>query len=274
MAAPREDVSGLEHTFAIISGGARFTARRWTDRLPAMLQMLDTSADRLGRSIAGLTDEQVAVPSRLPGWSRGHVLTHLARNADALINLLTWARTGVETPMYPSRQVRDEEIEKGAGRPAAEHRADLDDGHARFMAAAAQLSEEDWRAPVRWGHDSREGTADLVPWLRLVELEVHHVDLDLGYTPAHWSRSFVRGQLARTVEDYRQRADTPAMTLAATDDDVEHVLGGTGGLVVSGPEAALLAWLVGRSDGAGLSVRNAEEGATGSAALPVLPPWR
>jgi maleylpyruvate isomerase len=248
-----------------------------------MLQMLDTSADRLGRSIGDLTDDQVAAPSLLPGWTRGHVLTHLARNADALVNLLTWARTGVETPMYPSRQVRDQGIEAGARRPAAEHRADLADAHARFMAAAAQLGEEDWHARLRWGYDDREGTAEVVPWLRLVELEVHHVDLDLGYTPAHWGEQFVRRQLARTLEDYRLRDDVPAITLTATDEDVEHVLGpdgsapgGAGRPVVAGPQAALLAWLIGRSDGAGLTVR-AEYGEGAPAvggSLPVLPPWR
>ena len=59
------------------------------------------------RTVAALTDSQARAPSLLPGWTRGHVVTHLARNADALRNLLTWARTGIPTPMYPSRQARD-----------------------------------------------------------------------------------------------------------------------------------------------------------------------
>ena len=49
----------------------------------------------------------MAGPSLLPGWSRGHVLTHLARNADGAVNLLTWARTGVETPQYVSQEQRE-----------------------------------------------------------------------------------------------------------------------------------------------------------------------
>ena len=55
-------------------------------------------------------------PSRLPGWTRGHVVTHVARNAEGLCRLLRWARTGIETPMYPSIQARDAAIEAGAGR--------------------------------------------------------------------------------------------------------------------------------------------------------------
>jgi maleylpyruvate isomerase len=242
----------------------------------AVLRMVETSADRLRHSLTGLGDADVAAASALPGWSRGHVLTHLARNADALVNLLTWARTGVETPMYPSRQVRDEEIEAGAGRPAEEQRADVHDSQERLMAAAGALGDADWRAPVRWGYDAREGTADLVPWLRLVELEVHHVDLEVGYTPAHWPADFVRRQLGRVVQDRRPRDDTPPMTLRATDADVEHVLAAgpgaaTSGPVVSGPQAALLAWLLGRSPGTGLSAQ--ADGAAG-AALPTLAPWR
>jgi len=242
----------------------------------SMLQMLETSADSLSHGLEDLTDEQVGEPSALPGWTRGHVLTHVARNADALVNLLTWARTGVETPMYPSRRVRDDDIAAGAGRPAAEHRADLLDSQARFMAAAEHMREEHWRAGVRWGSDGQDATAALVPWLRLVEIEVHHVDLDLGYTPAHWTASFVRHQLGRTAEDFRTRSDTPALSLRALEDDTEHLVGGDGaGPVVCGPQAALLAWLIGRSDGSGLTVLEHRDSAEpGSGPLPVLAPWR
>jgi maleylpyruvate isomerase len=243
----------------------------------SMLQMLETSADNLSHAVERLTDEQVAEPSALPGWTRGHVLAHLARNADALVNLLTWARTGEETPMYPSRQARDDDIAAGAGRTAAEQRADLQQSQARFMAAAAQMREADWQARVRWASDSPDTTADLVPWLRLVEVEVHHVDLDLGYTPAHWAAAFVHRQLRRTAEDFRSRPDTPAMTLRALDDGTEYLLGGDDGTgpVVCGPQAALLAWLIGRSEGSGLMLmEDAGPAEPGGVRLPVLAPWR
>jgi len=242
-----------------------------------MLEMLETSADNLSHGVQGLTDGQVGEPSALPGWTRGHVLAHVARNADALVNLLTWARTGEETPMYPSRRVRDDAIAAGAARSAAEQRADVLESQARFMAAAAQMREADWAARVRWGAEGQEAAAHLVPWLRLVELEVHHVDLDMGYTPAHWTASFVRGQLERTVEDFRSRTDTPAMTLRVLDDGAEYVLGGAGASepVVCGPRAAVLAWLIGRSDGSGLTLlEHAGSAEAGSGPLPVLEPWR
>ena len=80
---------------------------------------LDAATRRLLRTTAAITDEQARAPSHLPGWTRGHVLTHLARNADGLCNLLVWARTGVATPQYASYEDRDAGIAAGAGRPAA-----------------------------------------------------------------------------------------------------------------------------------------------------------
>ncbi|HZC40516.1 MAG TPA: maleylpyruvate isomerase N-terminal domain-containing protein, partial [Streptosporangiaceae bacterium] len=66
---------------------------------------------RLLDTIAGLTEAQARAPSLLPGWTRAHVLTHIARNADGLANLLRWARTGTQTPMYASAGARDADIE-------------------------------------------------------------------------------------------------------------------------------------------------------------------
>ena len=90
-----------------------------------VLAALESATGRLLDGIASLSDAAATQPSLLPGWSRGHVLTHIARNADGLRNLLIWARTGTETPQYPSRQARDEAISAGSGRPAGQLAADL-----------------------------------------------------------------------------------------------------------------------------------------------------
>lgn len=86
----------------------------------SLSQRIRTTTARLAATAAALTDDQVREPSLLPGWSRGHVLTHVARNADGLRNLLIWARTGVETPQYPepgrSAATRDDAVgQRGAG---------------------------------------------------------------------------------------------------------------------------------------------------------------
>jgi maleylpyruvate isomerase len=67
---------------------------------------------RFGRAVAGLSDESLTAITALPGWTRAHVVAHVAANADALNNLVHWAATGIETPMYASPAERVAGIEK------------------------------------------------------------------------------------------------------------------------------------------------------------------
>ncbi len=153
------------------------------------IDALVASTDSLFHSLTGLTDDAVRDKSLLPGWSRGHVLTHLARNADAMMNLVTWAKTGQETPMYASRKARNAAIEEGAGRPATELVADVRATHERMLADLQALPDDAWSQVVRWGAAEKEGGADVIPLLRRTEVEIHHVDLDLDYTLAHLPRT-------------------------------------------------------------------------------------
>src|SRR6516162_3939279 len=108
------------------------------------LDRLVAATDRQLATVATLTDAQMREPSLLPGWSRGHVLTHIARNADGLRNLLIWAEIGEETPQYASAEERETQIEAGAGRPASEIVADVAKSSEDFLAKAAALSEGAW----------------------------------------------------------------------------------------------------------------------------------
>ncbi len=233
------------------------------------LAAIQEATDRLLRSAAALTGAEVAAPSRLPGWTRGHVLTHLARNADGLGNLLDWARTGTRTPMYPSETARNEAIEAGAGRSAAELLADLRDTAARFAAAAAGLPEAAWRAQVE-----RRGEpfpAREILRARLSEVELHHVDLGTGYRPDDWPAAFVADALPRVAGSFAGRPDMAACRLAADGWPDIFLVGPAGpdapDVVVRGAPGRLLAWRSGRADGTGLRV-------TGAATVPVPPPWR
>jgi maleylpyruvate isomerase len=132
------------------------------------------------RAAAGLDDARLAGPSRLPGWSRGHVLSHLARNADALVNLLTWARTGTEARMYASPTERADGIEAGAYRALPEQLADLRAANQRFGDAAAAVPA-DRREFLVLSAQGREIPASEVPWLRVREVWLHLVDLDVAF---------------------------------------------------------------------------------------------
>ncbi|MEU8895026.1 maleylpyruvate isomerase family mycothiol-dependent enzyme [Nocardia sp. NPDC048505] len=233
-----------------------------------VIEQVAVGTARFLETVKGMSDKDIDAPSLLPGWTRGHVLAHMARNADSLVNLLTWARTGVETPQYVSVDARDRDIEEGAPRPLGEQLADFEATAQRWLDMARAMPEQAWAATVR----NRQGGAmpgSLVPWMRLREVEIHHVDLGLDYRPRHWPELFVTRLLPEAAIDLGKAAgksETPAtaFAVAATDTGFRAVIGnGEPEQTVSGPSNALLAWLLGRSDGAELD-----------GTLPALPAWK
>jgi len=214
-----------------------------------LLTDVDRATEELLRTAEGLDPAAISAPSLLPGWTIGHVLTHVARNADAQTNLFTWARTGVETPMYPSPEARVAGIEAGAARPLREQIADIRASHERFADAGAAMPAEAWtfRLPATGQ------LAAAVPWARLREVEVHHVDLGRRYTPTDWPEGFALRLLREIVNG--AGPDAPPMLLRPYG--VEHPLrigDATEAPVVGGPTRSLAAWLAGRADGADLTV--------------------
>ncbi|MFE5738497.1 maleylpyruvate isomerase family mycothiol-dependent enzyme [Streptomyces celluloflavus] len=224
------------------------------------------ATDRLLDSVAKLDDAAVGEPCLLPGWTRGHLLAHLARNADALVNLLTWARTDVPTPMYTSAGARDADIARDADRSLAAHLEDLRATAARFDAAVDALPPERlaYRVEMRNGVVDR---ADRLPQRRLNEVELHHVDLGVGYSVEQLPSAFLGGVLTFLTEvKFAGHPALPALELR-TDDGRRWRTGraDTGApVVVTGSAAALAGWLTGRGDGSGLD--------TPGSALPAVPP--
>jgi maleylpyruvate isomerase len=226
---------------------------------------------RLLGTAGTLTDAQVGEPSLLPGWTRGHVLSHLARNADGLANLLRWAGTGTETPMYASAQARAADIEAGTGRDAADLTADLAATAEAFAAQAADLPEAAWTARVR-ALAGPPFPASAVLQRRLSEVEIHHVDLAAGYQPGDWPPGFVADALARVAGSFADREDIPACSVLAADTGARFRIGRGGPVAaptfVRGPAATVLAWLTGRDSGGSLQVTGDDP------VLPALPAWR
>jgi maleylpyruvate isomerase len=163
---------------------------------------IDLATQRLTSTVIRLSADDVRQPSLLPGWSRGHVLTHLARSADAMRNLLAWAWTGAQTPAYASEQARDADIALGADRSVAELLADLVDSGVAFRSWALALPDRAWRVPVRVLADPEFPAAQLLI-RRLVEVELHHTDLGAGYQPDGWPASFVAMDLPEPMLSQR-----------------------------------------------------------------------
>ncbi|MCW3841742.1 maleylpyruvate isomerase family mycothiol-dependent enzyme [Micromonospora yasonensis] len=236
-----------------------------TDPLLLTGEVEDATA-RLLRTVAAFGAADVAAPSRLPRWSRGHVLTHLARNADGFVNLLTAARTGEPIPMYAGPQARAADIEAGAARSPADLFDDLLRSADRFTAAVAAMPTEAWTATVATPRGPR--LAALLVWGRLREVEVHHVDLAAGYQPADWPEAFSHRLLHEVAADLSDRSPAPAMMLRFAGSG-RHELGigdVTGAPTISGSAPELAAWLIGRSAGEVLTV-------TPDGPLPTPPEW-
>jgi maleylpyruvate isomerase len=228
------------------------------------LDEMARATDRLLATVDAFSDADVRTPSALPGWTRAHVLTHVARNADAVANLAHWARTGEERPMYAGgADGRNAAIEEGAGRHIGDLRLDIDESAERLLAAFAGFSADGLARQV----EAMRG-AKLVGWelpnMRLREVEIHHVDLAAGYTWTDWSPAFAAHALDIAAAQFAARGDCPVSALHDVEGGVWQ-LGGAGP-TLSGPTHELAAWLVGRSDGAALTP-------SAPGAVPPAPRW-
>ncbi len=239
--------------------------------ISADLARIEAATGRLLAGVSALTDEQARGPSLLPGWTRGHVLTHIARNADGMASVLRSARTGADIAMYASDASRDADVEAGARRPAAALVWDVRESAARFAQEAGLMPAGAWAALVRRTPGGDQFPAHVVPIRRLGEVEIHHADLGLAYQPGDWPEEFTAAYLPRLTRTWAGRDDVPPFRVRAAGQERTWQLGPAGregGPVVAGPAAALVAWLTGRGNGSGLQVTPAGE------PLPVLPAWR
>ena len=193
------------------------------------------------------------------------MLTHVARNADAMINLLTWARTGVRTPAYASDEQRLADVEAGAGRSPAAIRADVVDASDRLAKEVRMMPEAAWSARIV-NRQGRQVPASIVPWMRAREVWIHAVDLDVGASFGDFPGPMLAALLADVTAAMAAKPDCPPLRLVAGSGQVWTVGDPAAGVTVTGPASELAAWLLGRSRGKQLR-------ADGSRRLPIVPPW-
>jgi maleylpyruvate isomerase len=208
-------------------------------------------------------DAELTGRTSLPGWTGRHLVAHVAANAEALLNLVHWAATGDESPMYASPQQRDRDIEAGSRLPPSELRRWAEQSAGRLAVATEALSDEQWSRPVRTAQ-GRTVPASEVPWLRAREVMVHTVDLDptLGF----WAlpEDFLRALVDDVVG--RRSATAQQALLVRTDDGQSswEVLGPGLPTEVRGSLPSVAAYLAGRG-GAGVQSPSGD--------VPDLPPW-
>jgi maleylpyruvate isomerase len=183
------------------------------------------ASDRLRATLDGLDDATARRPSRLPGWTVGHVVTHLARNADSHVRMVEGAMAGGVADQYEGGlDGRAAEIAAGAGRPAMELVTDLNRAIDDLDAAWGRVPVEVWATGrARMGNGELCPCAEL-PARRWREVEIHRIDLGLGAEPTDWPDAYVDLELPKALAQLPDR-------------------------VFPADRATLLAWLVGRVEG-------------------------
>ncbi len=230
---------------------------------PPSLDALEAATSRYLDALTALDDDAMRAPSLLAGWSRGHVVTHLARNADAMVNVLTGVRQGEVRAMYPSQEQRNTDIDSGAVRSCEELCTEARTTCLAVLEAARAVGPEQWDSPVRRTPGAETFPVRNIPSSRLLELEVHHADLAIGYSWQDWDGAFADAVVTRIQGE---RTQEPSAVLRSTDTDGLWKIGPGQGPEVSGPAAALAWWLLGRGEGAGL--------VSSAGTVPELTRWR
>jgi maleylpyruvate isomerase len=203
---------------------------------PEVIDGVRASHLRLSNTLDGLDEDSVRAPSLLPGWTVGHVLTHIARNAESHERALLGALRGEVVARYSGGDAqRDGDIEAGSGRPVDVLVADVRATSARLESTWAAMTDEAWDGQCTSGGPER---VDSLPFARWREVEVHHADLGLGYGRDDWPAGYVRRELAAATMAWRAR-----MPLGLTE-----LPAGAQAL----PPADRVAWLLGRREVDGL----------------------
>jgi maleylpyruvate isomerase len=193
---------------------------------------------RLLAALENLTDDDCRQDSLLPNWSRGHVLTHLSRNADSHVNLLQAAVKGEVGEQYASAEQRNGDIERGSTRSAEELVMDLRLSIYGLEAAWASANEKAWSGQGRTLRGNVIEMSSLV-FLRWREVEIHHADLNLGLGYDDLTPLYVRLELDQQIMLWRSRKPMGMTDLPEIAKKLSP--------------SQRLAWLMGRVEVAGLA---------------------
>jgi len=198
-----------------------------------------TSITRL-TDLTGTIDEDTARgPSALPGWSRGHVLIHLANFSRAMARQADEALAGRTIEVYDGgRPARDAAIEAGAALPAKDLAQAVTEGTGDLLKAWDQVGPSDWDRPVAY----RDGNLLDTAFCAWRELEIHTTDLALAPSIDDWSPIFCLHLL-----DFLRPRTPDAITLVLQAKDFTWQSGTGEPVALQGALTDLTAWYAGRT---------------------------
>jgi len=162
---------------------------------------------QLAEALGVVTDQVATGPSLMPGWNVAHVLSHLANNAEAMIRRIEAAQHDQLIEQYPGGvEGRANEIDAYSKQPAATLVSRVITTANQLDSLFETLADDDWRLPVR-SVAGQEHPLGLLPFRRWREVEVHHADLDIGFTPEDWSPELIDRALPRLLDGLDARTD-------------------------------------------------------------------
>ncbi|MFC7492459.1 MULTISPECIES: maleylpyruvate isomerase N-terminal domain-containing protein [unclassified Knoellia] len=215
-----------------------------------MTDLLAAIDDHTARLVADARSaDDLAAPSLCEGWTRDHVLNHVARNAEALCRLVAAAVDGTGETMYASPEARDGDIDAGVGRGAEVVVDDVEATAAPLATALRRLTPEHRDLVLERTPGGPTFKGGMLLFMRLREVVYHHVDLDTQFgfhdLAGDLQVLFIENELKRQ----QGAPDCPSLTLRSDEGDVWSI--GDGGADIVGSRAGILRWLA-RQDPSGV----------------------
>lgn len=185
-------------------------------------------------------------PSRLPGWDISTLVAHVAYNASALVNLMDWASTGVETPMYPSPKARNEQIAFGATLIPDALRNLHDHTLVRLDVAWRDAPESAWDYQVKTAQ-GRDVPASETLWMRTREVWLHAVDLNQTATFSEIPKVVLDTLVPEIVGKWKSNGTGDGLVLVDADKGTRYpVTEDNETTEITGSIAGLARWASGR----------------------------
>ncbi|MEV0801701.1 maleylpyruvate isomerase family mycothiol-dependent enzyme [Kribbella sp. NPDC050281] len=204
------------------------------------LNDVKTAVAQLTALVTDLDDETARGASVLPGWSRGHVITHIANFSEAMTRQVEEVLRDRLVEFYDGgRPARDAAIDAGANRPAAELESHLSSATTGLLTAFGKLTPDDWQRPIT--HRTSNLAAALNTTWR--ELLIHTTDLGLAITPADWPPAFC----LHLLEFLRPRTPEDITLILVPTEGPTWQSGAGEPRTLTGELQALTAWYAGRT---------------------------
>ncbi|MEE9095900.1 maleylpyruvate isomerase family mycothiol-dependent enzyme [Pseudarthrobacter phenanthrenivorans] len=200
------------------------------------------------RKLNELSDAELDGGTRLPGWTRRHVVAHVGYNARAIARLVEWAATGVETPMYPSPEARNHEIDFGATLSPIALRHLFDHSAVHLNVEWRDLPSDAWHHKVKTAQ-GRTVPAEETVWMRTREVWMHAVDLDNGASFSDIPAPVLERLIKDITGAWHTRGTDTGLLVTVDGTDLAFGDAGTADpTIITGPLPAVVEWAAGRGN--------------------------